>query len=311
MIQVIFLALLVITLFAGAFAYYAPKEKSIDPMKFMMDSSGFSSEETTNTKKTQKLNMTTNKGLVEFRREMDDLADEQNKIMDAIRDQQQLLANTSKDAADIMQKAQDQSDKNAIDVLRLKELTAQMQDQQRLLTSHGQVLIDMNNRLTDSRQWVTDQVDLVRVNTASSMDALQQHYNSLKDQADGFFDKVGQHNQEVNDQIQRMQDHLKEMSQNASENNAMQQDSAMERMGHMLENEHESMAKLAEKEECNKGLLEEAQQNLQNSKEAFQDTLQRSEDLIEKEREKAQDQKDMLQQRMEDQEQRLQDQRDR
>ena len=75
-------------------------------MGLMMDKSGYNSEETFNSKRTQQLNMTMRNGLIQIRRQMDDMAQEQNKFLDTIQDQQQVLENTSKEASDIMLQAQ-------------------------------------------------------------------------------------------------------------------------------------------------------------------------------------------------------------
>jgi hypothetical protein len=309
--QFMFFCLVIIALLAGAFAYYAPKQKPIDPMQFMMESSGLNTVETVNHTKTQSINLSTNMGLMEIRGQMDELQQKQNNFLDAIKDEQQVLQDTGKDANGIMLQAQGSSDKNSADVLRLKELTDQIQDQQRLLVSHGQDLIALNDQLTQSRQMVAEQMALANTNVESSLTALQQRYSMLQNQANGYFDRVNQHNQEVRDQIEQMNNHLQEMAQSVADNSADQQDSLKTRIRALISREHQGMAKLADSEEKSRDLLQNSQEKVADSIEKSQESQQRSQDLMDQEREKAQDQKEMLQQRVDDQMQRIQDQRDR
>jgi hypothetical protein len=310
--QFIFFALFVITLLVGAFAYFAPLQKPVNPVKFMMDNSGYTQEESTNRKRTQQLNMTTSSGLIQIHKQMDDLAVVQNKFLDTIQDQQQVLQNTGKEASDIMLLTQQEGEKGDKDILKLKALASEMQDEQRLLVAHGQELLVLNDQLTKSRQWIADQVDLANINNESSLNALQQRYTMLKDQASGFFDKVTQHNQEVRDRMTKMQDQLNDLANNASSDSvAMQQQNIKERIAHMLDKERADMVKLADNEDASQSLMNDSKQHLEDSKELLNVSLQRSQDLIEDERQKAEDQQEISQQRVADQMQRIQDQRNR
>lgn len=288
--QLIFFSLFIISLLAGAFAYFAPLQKPFNPLGYFMHNSGYESEETTNHKRIQKLNMSTSKGLLKIRKEMDDIALEQNKFLDMIQDQQKILENADRD------------------LLRLNALTTEMQDQQRLLVAHGQDLISLNNQLTKNRQWIADQLDLVNLNNDISLQQLQQRYTLLQNQAAGFFDKVSQHNQEVRDRMDKMKDRLNDLANNAAYDSAVQQQSSKETIERMLDKEHEDMIKLADSEDRSRSLLKDAQQNFSNSKELFNDSLQQTQSLIEDERQKEQDQLWVNQQRIADQRQRSLDQ---
>ena len=221
--QLIFFTVFILAVIAGLFAYFAPSQKPINPVQFMMDKSGYTSEVTTNTKRTQQLNMSTSRGIMEIRKQMDNLAVEQDKLLDAIKDQEQVLANANKAAANIMLEAQHGGGDK--DILRLKALMDQMQDEQHLLVTHGQDLIALKNQLTKSRQWVADQIDLSNINNGNSLRDLQEHNAMLKDQSSDNFDQVNQHNkdliadekqkeedqksinqQRIEDQIQRLKD---------------------------------------------------------------------------------------------------------
>ena len=75
--QFFFFSLLIITLLAGAFAYFVPKQPPLNPVGFVMDQSGYSSVETRNRKHTQQLSMTTKNGLMRMRKQIDDMAQAQ------------------------------------------------------------------------------------------------------------------------------------------------------------------------------------------------------------------------------------------
>ena len=284
--QFFFFSLLIITLLAGAFAYFAPKQPPINPVGFVMDQSGYSSVETRNRKHTQQLSMTTKNGLMRMRKQIDDMAQAQSKFLDIIKDQQQVLENASKDAYDVMLEVQKISGKNDHDILRLKELTSQMQDEQHLLVANGKDLVALNDQITQGRQQISDQIDFAKVNTETSLSTLQQHYDTLNHQASGLFHKVARRDQQVRDQMNKTQDQLRDLVNNAANNSALQQQNVKDHIRIMLDKERENMLKLADTQEKNRNLLQE-------------------------ERQKAQDQQEVMQQRMEDQRQRIQDQKNR
>jgi len=306
--QFIFFTLFIITLLAGAFAYFAPLQKPINPVKFVMDNSGYTDKESHNRKLTQQLNMRMTNGLVQIRRKMNDFAVEQGRFIDTIQGQQELLNSTGKDASDIMLLAKQGAGKASKDVLQLRALASEMQDQQRLLVARGQDLIVLNNQLTRNRQWIADQIDAANISNEDSLRTIQQHYEALESQASDFFDKVSQHNQEVREQMVKMQEQMQDLANNAMDNNALQQQNTKERIGRMLGREHENMLKLEDTEERSRNLVKDSQQNLQDSKDLFNDSLQRSQDMIDDERQKVEDQKWISQQRVADQVQRLKDQ---
>lgn len=306
--QSIFFGLFIIALFAGAFAYFVPVQKPADPMKFMMDNSGFNPLEMINHKRSEQINMTMNKGIMQIRRKMDDLALEQNKFLDVIRDQQQLLKNTGKGAADIMLAAEQEGERGNQDILRLKALASQMQDEQHLLVARGQDLIALNDRLTQNRQLMADRIDLAKINTETSLRTLRDRYDSLKDQVSRFFDKVNEHNQEVRDRMDKMREHLRDFANNRAFANADQKQRIKDRIQLMLDKEHEDMIRLADSEERSRNLLHDAQERQKDSKELLNDKLQQNQDLIEQEHQKAQDQQEINRQHMADQLQRSADQ---
>ena len=186
-----------------------------------------------------------------------------------------------------------------------------MQDDQRLLVAHGKDLIALNDQITQSRQWISDQIDLAKVNTDISLSTLQQHYAVLNHQASVFFHKVARHDREVRDQMDKMQDQLSDLVNNAANNSALQQQNIKDRIRRMLDKEHENMIKLADSEERNRDLLRDEQEKHADFQEQLNDSLQQSQDLIDEERQKAQDQQEMMRQRIEDQKQRIQDRQNR
>jgi hypothetical protein len=297
MIQVIFFALLIVALLGGFFAYYTPAQKSVSPVKFMMDNSGYNSTETINHKKSEQIHMKTDKGLMVIRQQMDNIALEQKEFLDTVHEQQQILNNTTKDATDIMLRAQRKGEASNKDLLQLRALTSEMKDAQRLLVVRGQNLISLNDQLTKNRQSIAEQVDLANINTQSSLDKLQQRSASLNKQANGFFDQVTQQNQDVRNQIDDMQSKLQDTAKNVVYDDTVQQQNIMMSVRAMMDQEHENMLKLADNEERSRNLVQQAKESLADSKE-------RSDDLHQKQ----EDQQSIIQQRIADEKQRIQDQ---
>lgn len=291
MAQFIFFTLFIVALIVGAFSYYTPKHP-VTPFKFMMENSGLKMVEVSNRKRIQAFNITNDRGLIKIRGQMQDIALEQNRFLDTLQDQQQLLKNSSKQAADIMLDAQLASEKGDKDILQLKALAMEMQNEQRLLVAHGEDLITLGNQLTQSRQWVANQIELAHIGNGTSLPDLQHHYALFRNQANTFFDKVSQHNQEVHDQITRMHGQLHGLVNNAAFLSAIQEQNTKEQIGLMLDKEREEMLQLAD------------------STASTSESMQQSRDKIEDERQNAQDQQEEGKERVADQMQRMQDQQD-
>ena len=307
--QIVFFILFAITLLAGLFAYLSPEKKPVSPLGFMMESTGYSTVETLNHRKTQEFNMMTSNGLIEVRRRMGDLAQMQDQFLDAIRDQQQILKNANKEASDILMEARKNGEAHNKDILQLQALAEEMRDEQRILVAHGSELVDLNNQLSKSRLWVLQQIEMANINTQNALSTQQQRYAMLQTQASAFFEKVNQNYLEVRDRMTKMQDKLNDLANNAAQDSTLQQQSTRERIGRMLDKQREDMLKLAETQERTKNLLLDARQNFLYSKEHLDDSLQHTRELIQEERQKQEDQQFISRQRLEDQEQRIQDQR--
>lgn len=254
------------------------------------------------------LNVTTIKGIMQIRKQLDDFAIEQNNFQDAIQDQQELLKNTSHSASDIMLEAQRTSQTNKYDVLRLKSLAEEMQDRERLLVDRGQSLIALNDELKENREMMAERIEMVKINTESSMRAMQDRYDSLKDQASKFYDKVREYNQEVRDRIDLMRVKLHDMSEDAQDQRASQEQNIKDRIQNMLDHEHEDMIKIADSQQRSEEILQDQRDQQEDAKELLNDKLQHSQDMIEDEQEKVKDQQEMMEQRIADEEQRIQDQ---
>lgn len=203
--QIVFFGIFSIVFLAGIYSYFAPPPpRAMVPIKDIMDNGGFNSLETLNIKKIQELNVTTSAGLTQIRNVVDNLAQEQQGLKDVIDSERKVLSETGKKIKEITDKADDQ---NSVDVLRLKSLSDQLKDDQHLLMAHGQTLIDLNDQLLRTRQWISEKSDTVNANNESLLRLQQQNNALLNDQASTIFDKVKQEN---SDSMQRTQDTIDE-----------------------------------------------------------------------------------------------------
>jgi len=290
MIQIVFFALLVVALFAGAFSYFNPHPKAVDPWKFISDS-GLNSTDTINRKRFQQINMVTSKGLLEIHKQMDDLAVAQSKFLDTLKDQQQILSAVRSDAESALIQAR-QSGAGAPDILHLEELTSQMKDDQNLLVARGQYLVSLNDQLTKGRQQVLEQIDLANFNTQNILDNLKQQNAALNNQSSDFFDQVAQNNQQVRDQMDQLQDKFNGISQDSEL--GMKWRSASDRLNQLMEKSREDRQKLADVEEKNRQATEKSKQDMADAQDRLHDLEQHTRDVIQDERQKEEDQKQHL-----------------
>ncbi len=310
MIQVIFFALLIVSLIAGAFTYFAPTPKPINPLKTLMDDTGFTASETTNTKRSQEINVTTSAGIMQVRKQMDDLAVVQQDFLKGLQDQQQILNNTTKDATDVLLAAKKQGAVADKDILQLEAVTSQIQDKQRLLIAQGQDLVAMNDQLSQNRQLLADQADYADFYTESILKKLRNRNAQLKAQAADMIDRRYAYDQELKESLARMHEQLQEFVNTTEFSSKVQEQVIKDRIRRMLDKEHEDGLKLAEIISHTKELLMEAHQKAVDAKELSSDAQLRAQELIDEDKQKADDEQAMIQQRMDDQRQRMQDQKD-
>ena len=203
--QVTLFFLIVFMLMAGISAYFFPKHQAISPLKVLTDNSYYDmAEEESNTKGFQQLNMTTNRGIVQIHRRIDDLTQEQKRLMGMISYDQQGLNDINKEIADITKQI---DGKSGINFLKFKVLELELKNYQRRLVAHGLQLIALNDQLNKNRQLLAEERGLVNIYSESSLQLLQQHNSLHNDQSSIFFDKV---TAQSNDFLRHTQDLIDE-----------------------------------------------------------------------------------------------------
>ena len=142
MIQKVFLTLLIMALFSGAF--------------YITLSYIFNTKEGSGP-------------IFQLRHELKDLALDQIKFLDTLQGQQQMLNKANKDADHVLLESHKQGEKDNKAVLQLEALRAEIQDKQRLMTAHAQDLIEeerqkqedhqslLQQRIADQKQRMQDQ----------------------------------------------------------------------------------------------------------------------------------------------------------
>ena len=201
--QFIFFVLFIVTLFAGVSVFFSPRQQVPGHPPIVRNNNDDEMAEEIDTKEFQKLNMTTINGIVQIRRQMDDLTSEQKKLIALINEDQQSLNNTDQEINAVLKQI---NGKNDLDVLKLKALGLELQNNQRLLIDRGQSLIAFNNQLNKNRLWLVKQNELLNFNNEASLRLLQDHDASLNDQSAALFDKVAQQNNDIMDHTQELID---------------------------------------------------------------------------------------------------------
>lgn len=306
--QLIFLILFVVALIAGISAYLPHSQKPVNPVAFISDQSGYTTTEERNRKKMEQSNITTNQGLTQVRRQMQEIAEKQKNFSDMLAEEERVLKNTGQQASLILAEAQKQAQKEQQDVLRLKGLGSALQDQQRLLVEHGQDLIALNDEIIRNRDWIHDQMDLIDANNQTTQQIkLQGQYTALKDQSAAFFDKVTQYNQQVQQYMQETQNQLNETLNHIVYDNSLQQQAVKEKIQSLMDRQHEEMVKLSENREKSQSLMRDQQERWTLSQELLNDSIRHTRQLIGQERRDAKEKQIQLQQEIQEQMLRIKD----
>jgi len=298
MMQIVFYCLFGLTVVIGGLAYFSP---NIDIMKMLGDATGYGLMQAHNRSSSEQINVSTNNGIMQMRRKMDDLALEQNRFIDTVKDQQRTLGNLNKEISTLALEAQHRGGQNSKDALKLAQLSSKMQDERNLLNEHSQELFVLNDQLTQNRQRIADQIDLANINGNASLSTLPQQYATLRDQTNSFFNKVAQHNQEVNTIMDRVQNQLPGLTNYAAYMSTVQQQSTRDRVQSILDQEQEEMTKLADSEDKNRDRLKISYQRFLDSMSSSNDSQQHVNNLIGEERQRAEEQGSMDRQHIADQ----------
>jgi len=203
--------LFVITLMVGIFTFFSPKQQGLRPLPSMADKRNDEMMGETVTKESKQLSMTTNEGVVQISKEVDGLSREKKDLEDVINDEQLALDNINKEIVDISKQADRKSDS---DILRLKALGQELQNEKILLVAHGRQLIALSDQLDKKRKLLAQQRDAVNINTDSTLRSLKDHDVSANDQAAVLFDQVKDQN---NDAMQHTKDLIDEERQKAQD----------------------------------------------------------------------------------------------
>lgn len=304
-----FYALFFVAFIVGVFTFFAPPKQSQGPLSWITNSG--ETIETVFHKKNQEVNVTTSDGILQVRQKMDDLAVEQNKILDTIKDQQVVLKNTSQGVNNILLEAQNSGEASGRDILQLKALATDIQDQQKLMVAHGKDLIALNDQLTQNRQWIADQIDYSNLYTETALRMLRKRNQFLKTQADEFFESQYAYREALRDRMLRMHEQLYNFIHNQGYYLWAKQQMIRDHIQRVLDKEHENMERLDEIERRDKELEERTKEKLEETKDLFDDLLQNNRDLMEQEQQKIVDLEEKNKQQVADQRQRLEDEQDR
>ncbi len=295
--QFIFFGLFIMALFAGLYSHFAPK--AVNPLAFVMDKSGYSEVQTIEEKKTREVNLTTKEGVMQVRREMEDISRVQNNFMDALHDQREILKNARTNASQVLLAAK-KGGMRGPDVLQLEALSSQIDDAQRLAVTHGQQLVALNDQISDSRKLIADQIDYANISTDAMLDVLKRRNSAIKGQLAELYSGMGDFHRQMHDAMERMQGKVEGLSKISCDNKNLER-MIREQMWRMLRQQRENMMRLAEIEERNKEQIRDAQQNLADNQQRLEDLEQHTKDLIADSRQRTEDQQDMIRRRIEDQ----------
>jgi hypothetical protein len=209
--QTLLFILFIIALMVGTFVHFSPKQQGIRPLSLMADKRNDEMTGETITKESKQMNVTTNEGAVQINKQIDDLTREKKALEDVISDEELAVDNVNKEIADISKQADGTS---GPDILRLKALGQELQNEKILLVAHGRQLIALNDQLNEKRKSLTRQRDAVNINTDSTLQSLQDRKVSTNDQASVLFDGVKDKN---SDAMQHTKDLIDEQRQKAQD----------------------------------------------------------------------------------------------
>ena len=188
MTQFFIFALFLMVLLAGVFSYFTPHQ-NYPSIKMASETDVFDPQENTSSKSTQQASVTTSKGMMQTNEQTSQLVQKQEGVL---------------------AQASDSNDK---DVLQLKALMAQFQDQGRILTPNGQDLTATNDQVVKNRKIIQDQMNLAALNNILMAQELKNREASLTDQSKIFLNAGVDARQKAEDQNELNKQRVADMMQ--------------------------------------------------------------------------------------------------
>ena len=140
---------------------------------------------------------------------------ERSTLWDELRDQQEYLRSSREQMGSLYQMVKDRSDRDAnVDLLRLKELMKEFQDQSTILIEHGKQLEEFNRSRIKVNQDLALKSDVDQFISNSDRNRFLQNIKDKLDEQKQFIDQQMQRNSELKDKIHKIQDHINQMHDN-------------------------------------------------------------------------------------------------
>lgn len=194
---------------SSMYAFFAPQHPSSG--NSFLYNSGEELKEDSQIRKSQQWSMSTRNGVIEVNKDIDFLTKKEKKLKGMTEEDRQKLEKMNRQMEGILNK---EGVKNEQDILKLKMLGIEKENDERILNLHTKQLEDLNEELNEKRQKAAEDRGLINLNSESSYHSLQQQNNMLNERSASFIDNVSQKNNDaiehtkdlIEDQRQRLED---------------------------------------------------------------------------------------------------------
>ncbi len=206
--QFIFFTLFAFTFLAGTYVYMSAKHQPLNPSSgVVMSGNDPDMTEQTKIQEIQQLHLKTIRGIAEISAQMEEMTKQQQKLIDIIDYDHQLLDHTNQNITEALNQLKAGGEP---DLLKIKSLDLHLRNDQRLLVERGQALVDFNQQLNKNRQWLAQQNELLKFDSAESTRLGPQGHGELNESSVDF-DKITQENNHIMQHAQDLidQEHFK------------------------------------------------------------------------------------------------------
>ena len=216
-----------------------------------------------------------------------------------IKDQQQYLEDSQLQMSSLTQSIKDKLDRSSnMDLLRLRDLMKQYQDQNSLLIEHGKELIRFNQEQMNLRQKLVQDRTLASMESNSGRDRFMQNLReNLERQRDLMSQRVTE-NDALSDRIQQIKDQTQKMHDSVA---LKENPQFLEKLKDISEKTKSVLDRVKEQRERLQDMNQRNLADISLMKEKMENLKQRTVDLVGQNRARMQDQQQLMQDRVNDQ----------
>lgn len=291
MIQGAFTVLFIGALIVAALVLANPSKPGVEQpsvFKTVMSKVGLAGVDNSNKTKTEKFSVTVQKGIASVREQMRIVQEQRTKMMDRVRDQEELMSAQGQSVQDLMTSLKERQGGTAFNggLAEMKELASAFEDQKRVLAENGRQIAALNEQMREKMERMRDQQDMAD---------LVREQNGFADNAVGYSQRIQDVVEKSHQDISRSSERLLSLYDGAGK------PALQDHVQGMLAKQRDTMQALRNDRQHMEDLRIQIKQRVETQREHMNELMEQNAVKMADARQKSEDQQRILKERIADQ----------